>query len=398
MLSVLLCFAATSVRAADACRAREAGTSFGGWFAPTLTLDAVNWATDVPYPSLGFTPMSARLLLAVDAGTTDRKWNVVVRDERMHVLTTLGPSDFDDGKGALNRRRWTGRLPAHVLKVDLLASTGSDAKVDVVEGLAYPAESSDVHLFSIQGETASWTPLYSSAATIAKRAGDAVGMLLGASEDPGGGERLSWCCSGVMVAKDLFMTNWHCGGAPPMDSKTYWNPDVRNNTLVDLGWDDGTVRRSYNAIDVVAQDQELDYALIRLRPTVGADGGTPEAVAARIEMRPLKDKSPIALVHHAQCKPKLLSDHCHVLSASFPGWQGGAESEFTHDCDSEPGSSGAPVFDAEGRLIGLHHLGFNGGGACASDKMNKAVRIKEIVDSVTRKHPGIASELNFAAD
>ena len=34
------------------------------------------------------------------------------------------------------------------------------------------------------------------------------------------------------------------------------------------------------------------------------------------------------------------------------------QSDFTHTCDTAGGSSGAPVFNLEGQLVGVHHFGF----------------------------------------
>ncbi len=51
---------------------------------------------------------------------------------------------------------------------------------------------------------------------------------------------------------------------------------------------------------------------------------------------------------------------------------------FTHSCDTAGGSSGAPIFDQDHRLIGMHHMGYmlNDDGTC--DGENKAIWLKEI--------------------
>jgi len=69
-----------------------------------------------------------------------------------------------------------------------------------------------------------------------------------------------------------------------------------------------------------------------------------------------------------------------VNEESYPGWRNAAaKTEILHSCDTEGGSSGAPVFDEEGNLAALHHLGYETppGGKC--DYQNKAVKILDIL-------------------
>jgi hypothetical protein len=397
----------SSAYAAEQCASRELVPSFGVSYPPNLTLDALHWSEKIPAGQTNFVPSFFRFSLYVYTGTTDRKWNIVFRDNSMRVLATMGPEDFDDVNHRLTLHRWTSRLMAPTVTADLLASRTSDVVIVIEQGIAYPGQSSDARLFSIQGPKESWTPLYDGLGSqIPKRAGDAVGMLVSSAEDPNGLGTRSWCCSGVMVGSDLMLTNWHCGGSQIPES-VYWNDGVIANTLVDLSWDGGSIGRQYGAIELVMDSRELDFALVRVRPVVGAGGNVGGAVRAMISERPVEDNDPIFLIHHAQCQPKLLSSHCNVLSSQFHGWttdpgKGSAPKtdaaskapDFTHNCDSEPGSSGGPVFDEEGLLVGLHHLGFERDSECKpTDRLNKAVRITEIIKRIREEHPEVLKQL-----
>jgi hypothetical protein len=100
------------------------------------------------------------------------------------------------------------------------------------------------------------------------------------------------------------------------------------------------------------------------------------------------------MVHHAECKRKLLSKSCRIRNASYKNWRSaGATTDFSHNCDTEGGSSGAPVFTPGGALVGLHHLGFALGDDQQCDKVNKAVHIQVILDDIRRAKPMIYNEI-----
>jgi hypothetical protein len=401
IIAALLAALASAACAGD-CRAPEAVTAFGEWFDPSVILDAspIAW-TQVIDPAIpGFQASALKLLFGSITGT-DHHWALVVRDEDYRVLASFGAKDFQDSNGELSGKRWTGRLPASKVRVDLLASPSSDARIQILAGIALPQESSNQRLFSVQGQQPQWIGLYSkdSANVRPKRAGDAVGMLVSGHWNAHTGKKDSWCCSGVMISRDIMLTNWHCGGAVGMPERSYWDSDVCENTLVDLGWDDGVVSRQYNCMEVLAKERRLDIALIRLRPVVGYGGAAGDPIHAHLALENGSELADLFIVHHAMCKPKLLSTNCRVVSKAYQNWtDASAQTDFSHNCDTEPGASGAPVFDIAGRIVGLHHLGFARDNQCnALDRINKAVQIQEVVkflksDTVKIYKPNLAAE------
>jgi hypothetical protein len=107
---------------------------------------------------------------------------------------------------------------------------------------------------------------------------------------------------------------------------------------------------------VLATSRELDFALLRIAPLAGAGPVRPARLVASGSSTTNRDN--LRLIHHMACLPKQLSDRCTVLRTPAPGWI--AESgdvRLYHDCGSNPGSSGAPLFDREGAVAALHHQG-----------------------------------------
>jgi len=109
-----------------------------------------------------------------------------------------------------------------------------------------------------------------------------------------------------------------------------------------------------------AADQ-LDYALLRLN---GAPGNKPIGAKASPEDKPrgwLKPRAaaydfqantPLFIVQHPQGKPlKLALDTNAVLKVNSNG------TRVTYRTNTEPGSSGSPVFNANWELVALHHSG-----------------------------------------
>lgn len=383
----------------ESCRGREAVTEFGAWFSPNIALSPERF-TEIVTPELpGLKTVAMRLLIAIRVNKSE-DWNLVLRDPEFHVLATLGPRDFPSQEGQGWRKRWTGTLPAEEVIVDLKAKAGAEIAVNLESGIALPSGSSDARLFSIQDTVPAWKGLYDIATPeTAKRAGDVVGMFVTAADD-GDGNKHVWCCSGVMLSSSIVMTNWHCGGSGRLNKDSYWNGDVQGNAVWDLGFDDGPVRRQYSVIDVITMDQRLDFALLRVQPVVGLGGLAGEPVRAEFSTDKITKGEQIFVVHHASCSPKLLSANCRVVRPDFPAWlDGGAapiQTDFTHNCDTEPGASGAPVFDHSGKVIGLHHFGFKRNDQCeAVDSENKAVRITEIVDFIKRNDKNLAQELGW---
>lgn len=237
-------------------------------------------------------------------------WFLTVRDVDRHPMATWTARDFA-GSGT----HWTGRIPGSRLTLDFDAVGQASGVTDDT-----------------------------------RRLGDHVGFLM--SSDG----KVSWACSGVAVGTDLFMTNWHCGAAASAGSResAYWTAPIRASTIVDMSWDDDETSNEYRVADLVAAEPDLDVAILRMVPL----GGSAPLRPVRINPSLPADNT-VSLIHHPEAERKLVSPRCKIVDQGYPNWRAQvANVDFTHKCDTEAGSSGAPVFNDQGDVVGLHHLGF----------------------------------------
>jgi hypothetical protein len=370
---VCLALATTSPRAEEVCQGdRATVTKFGARYHLTNALmvhaskrDGTLSHSDSSNPARY---LRLRVVLEQAQGTG---WQLVLRDNDYRPLQVMGPSDFAGGVSRWSERLTTADDTISTVKLDLRITDGaSSAKLTVPEYIAMPAKASHA-FYSIQGTEPAWTDLFADGSDAWRRTGDAVGMLVG-----GRGQQ-TWCCSGVVIRQRpavVFLTNFHCGAPDPgLADSAFWTQEVCDSTVVDFSWDGDGRSREYECDEVVGTSKALDIAVLKL-VSLGSDPAPPPP---EVDLAVHTDGA-LTLIHHPQCATKQISRNCQVVDPKVHGWWSapGApeakETDFTHRCDTEGGSSGAPIFDSSRKLIGFHHLGFQiVNGQC--DRLNKGV-------------------------
>jgi hypothetical protein len=123
------------------------------------------------------------------------------------------------------------------------------------------------------------------------------------------------------------------------------------------------------------RDQVNDLAIIELAPN------KTEAPPNILTLRDASlNEEPIAVIHHPASLAKQISQKCQgMTTAAASIGTVDLTRDFAHRCDTEGGSSGAPVLDENGLVVGIHHLGFqkNASGTC--DMFNKAVNVSHLI-------------------
>jgi hypothetical protein len=346
-----------------------------------------------PYPSQ---PQDGARYVRVQvelSAPPDCDWFLSVRDARYRLIQTFG-RDNVTGPAV----RWTYRIPGDRALFDLQPCPGGGGPVVVFKGYIWMPDAAKNPYYSLQtaGQPA-YRPL-TDVDTSFRRLGDFTGLLMGSSTTQ------SWSCTGVMITPDLFLTNWHCGGPVKVRSalagggpadfpiQLYWSPAIWDDMVIDLSWDGDLLSRELLVTGVPAKDEALDFAILR----VAAIDRLGPIRPVRVATARVAQNDPLRIVHHPGGSVKQLSWNCRVSDAQRAGWRNAAVlSEFTHLCDTEAGSSGAPVLDGRNELVGLHHLGFDyDTQACRYlDRKNKAVTIAAILEYVRDNHSALYGEV-----
>lgn len=154
-------------------------------------------------------------------------------------------------------------------------------------------------------------------------------------------------CSATHIGNGLVLTAGHCfnASATPATNVSCAGRSVR--------WGFRKDKSAYMTSQcqvIVAQqlNDDTDYAILRVSPI------PPVAVEVDLSARPANETR-ATIFGHPQMRPLEWSQYCTVQPGSKGNW---GASQFSHQCDTEPGNSGSSVIDAATlKVIGIHDGG-----------------------------------------
>ena len=164
-------------------------------------------------------------------------------------------------------------------------------------------------------------------------------------------------CTGFLIGPDLFMTNHHCihdeQGLLPLGRSSAIYMDYYQDTDVDPTRGGITARAS----TVLRADEAKDYALLRLDRPIGDTYGWLDLDTTT---EPDASQS-VKLMSHNDGRSKEIvrrNSQIYTIPPGHPLFD--VPSAIAYFADSEPGSSGSPVFLRDGTgVIGIHHSGWS---------------------------------------
>lgn len=195
------------------------------------------------------------------------------------------------------------------------------------------------------------------------------------------GEQFMTSCTGTIVNDGAaVLTASHC--IPGFDGTV-----VEASILLDYFDADSDTIRLNVGVEPLAYDKSLDFALVPLLDPVPAD-----VLPVSISRADVLPGERLTMVHHPAGLPKKLTQYGCRATATLS-----AETNLRHRCDTLPGSSGAPIFNANRELVGTHHTG----GMTGDDprSFNAGTRIVSILGATDLlETPADASDPRTGAD
>lgn len=162
-------------------------------------------------------------------------------------------------------------------------------------------------------------------------------------------------CTGFLVRKNLILTNNHCVSKKEINCESiHINFDFYADSKK------SAVENDLCKTIVKEGNYYLDWAAIEL----SRDIVDRYIFNKSVQISEISTGEPLLIIHHPSGQPKKVSKiGCKIHEIPIKGkeWEGkniGYKSAFSHTCDTTFGSSGSPILDKEGRLVGLHFAGF----------------------------------------
>lgn len=175
-------------------------------------------------------------------------------------------------------------------------------------------------------------------------------------------------CTAFLIGPGKLMTNYHC---IPGDG-------TAKEAVLEMGFyrQLGRVVRYAVSVSPEISDSGKDFSVLSVAGSPEADWGH-----LNLAMGDVVAGTDLFVVHHPMGLPKKISRvGCFSgPDANLPN------NHFLHQCDTVGGSSGAPILDQSGSVVGIHHRGTLDRGVDAYNRGTRMVSIRPDVEIFTAK-------------
>ncbi|MDH5526486.1 MAG: trypsin-like peptidase domain-containing protein [Nitrospirota bacterium] len=176
--------------------------------------------------------------------------------------------------------------------------------------------------------------------------------------------------TGFLIAPELIMTNNHV--LPTIESA--------RGSVAEFGYEEDQVSTSVTLKPdlLYITDENLDFTIVACRPT---DLGDIEPVPLTRNPAMVTRSERVNIIQHPQARRKEVALHQNKVIKVL-------DKVVHYTTDTEPGSSGSPVFNNDWGLVALHHAGWSDGGTVTNEGIRVSAIVRHLLARLQRQQPG----------